>query len=113
VLLTQQISATRHTLVASRQQLGANLRLLYKQGDTDPLAVVLGAESLSDAVDQIDALNRVADQSEQIVATTTAAQIRLGRLRSKRLAISDRADNGRASSGSAPVPPPNGPAISG
>jgi len=81
VLLTQQISATRHTLVASRQQLGANLRLLYKQGDTDPLAVVLGAESLSDAVDQIDALNRVADQSEQIVATTTAAQIRLGRLR--------------------------------
>jgi 3D (Asp-Asp-Asp) domain-containing protein len=79
--LIQQITATRHTLVTSRQQLGANLRLLYKHGDTDTLAVMLGAVSLSDALSQIDDLNRVADQSEQIVATTTAAQTHLAQLR--------------------------------
>lgn len=79
-LLAQQISATRRTLAVSQQQLGANLRLLYKQSDTDPLAVMLGAESFSDALTQIDALNRVADQSEQVVAATSAAQARLAQL---------------------------------
>jgi len=80
-MLAQQIAATRHSLAASQQQLGANLRLLYKQGDTDTLAVMLGATSLSDAITQIDDLNRVADQSEQVVAATTAARTRLAGLR--------------------------------
>jgi len=81
VLLAQQIAATEHTLAVSQQQLGANLRLLYKQGDTDPLAVMLGAASLSDAITQLDDLNRVADESEQVVADTTAARTRLADLR--------------------------------
>jgi cystine transport system substrate-binding protein len=81
VLLAQQIAATKHTLVISQQRLGSNLRLLYKQGDTDPLAVMLGATSLSDAITQLDDLNRVADQSEQVVAETTAARTRLAGLR--------------------------------
>ena len=81
VLLAQQIAATKHAVDASQQQLGANLRLLYKQGDTDPLAVMLGAASLSDALTQLDDLSRVADQSEQVVAETTAARTRLAGLR--------------------------------
>ncbi len=81
VLLAQQIAAAKHSLAISQQQLGANLRLLYKQGDTDPLAVMLGATSLSDAITQLDDLNRVADQSEQVVAETTAAHTRLAGLR--------------------------------
>jgi len=79
--LTLQIAVTRNTLALSQQQLGENLRTLYKQGDTDPLAVMLGAQSLSDAITQIDGLNRVADQSRQVVAVSTAAQTRLSRLR--------------------------------
>ena len=43
-MLTQQIAATKHSLTVSQHQLGANLRLLYKQGDTDTLAVMLGEE---------------------------------------------------------------------
>lgn len=81
VLLAQQITATKHALAVSQQQLGANLRLLYKQGDTDPLAVMLGAASFSDALTQLDDLSRVADQSEQVVAETTAARTRLAGLR--------------------------------
>jgi 3D (Asp-Asp-Asp) domain-containing protein len=80
-LIAQNIAATTGTLAVSRQQLGANLRTLYKQGDTDPLAVMLGSQSLSDALTQIDDLNRVARESEQVVAVTSAAQVRLGRLR--------------------------------
>ena len=81
LLLSQQIAATKHTLSVSQQQLGANLRLLYKQDDTDPLAVMLGATSLSDAVTKLDDLRRVADQSERVVAESTAARTRLATLR--------------------------------
>src|SRR3954469_24368308 len=78
--LAQQLSAARHTLEVSQQRLGENLALLYKQGDIDELAVVLGAESLDDAVTRVDDLNRVVDQSKQFVAATTEAQARLGTL---------------------------------
>jgi len=80
VVLAQQIAATKQALAVSQQQLGANLRLLYKQGDTDPIAVMLGATSLSDAITQLDDLNRVADQSEQVAAETAAARVRLAGL---------------------------------
>lgn len=82
-LLSQQLSATQRTLQSSRQRLGQNLRMLYEQGDsTDALTVMLGAKSLDDAVTTIDDLTRVADQSRQVVEVTSAARIRLGRLRS-------------------------------
>jgi cystine transport system substrate-binding protein len=82
-LLSQQLSATQRTLQSSRKRLGENLRTLYEQGDsTDALAVMLGAKSLDDAVTTIDDLTRVADQSRQVVAATSAAQTRLDQLRS-------------------------------
>jgi 3D (Asp-Asp-Asp) domain-containing protein len=83
VLLSQQLSATQRTLRSSRKLLGQNLRTLYEQGDsTDALAVMLGAKSLDEAVTTIDDLTRVADQSRQVVEVTSAAQVRLSRLRS-------------------------------
>ncbi len=85
-LLRQQLSATRETLRASQHQLGMNLRLLYKQGDVSALAVVLGAQNLDEAVTKLDALNRVADESQAVVHTTSTAEVRLGRLRSTLLA---------------------------
>jgi len=80
--LMQQIAATRQTLAASRRSLGANLRLLYEHGDTDPVAVFLGAQSLDEAVTTIDGLKRVTDQSSRFVRTTVVAAQRLQSLRS-------------------------------
>ena len=65
----------------SQQRLGDNLSMLYKQGDVSALAVMLGSQSLDDAVTRLDDLNRVADQSREVVAVTTDAQSRLARLR--------------------------------
>jgi 3D (Asp-Asp-Asp) domain-containing protein/predicted nucleic acid-binding Zn-ribbon protein len=76
-LLGRQISATSRTLAASQQELGQNLSTLYKQGGVSALAVVLGADSLDDAMSKLDALNSVADESERVVAATRAAQSRL------------------------------------
>jgi cystine transport system substrate-binding protein len=80
-LLAQQLSATRQTLATSQEQLGQNLRTLYKQGDVSALAVMLGAYSLDDALSELDALNSVADESQHVVEVVREAQSRLARLR--------------------------------
>jgi len=80
-LLAAQIAATRHTLAMSQRNLGANLRTLYEAGDPDPIAVILGAESLSDAVTTLDSLKRVADQSNRFVLASASAEQRLSHLR--------------------------------
>jgi 3D (Asp-Asp-Asp) domain-containing protein len=79
--LAMQISATKRTLTVSQKHLGANLRLLYERGDTDPLAVILGAESLTEAVSTIDGLKRVTDQSSRFVRASLLAEQRLQVLR--------------------------------
>jgi 3D (Asp-Asp-Asp) domain-containing protein len=76
-----QLSVTRHTLSVSQRELGLNLRMLYKQGDISTLAVVLGAQNLDEAVTKLDALRNVADESRKVVETTSAAQLRLARVR--------------------------------
>ena len=80
--LKQHLAATLGTLHASRAQLAANLRSLYKRGSVNTLAVVLGAQSLDDAVSQIDTLNAVTDQNREVVTITTRAETRLTALRS-------------------------------
>jgi 3D (Asp-Asp-Asp) domain-containing protein len=79
--LAQQIAAAKRTLVVSQRNLGASLRTLYEQGDTDPLAVIFGAESLNEAVNTLDGLKHVTDQSNEFVETSLVAQHRLQALR--------------------------------
>jgi peptidoglycan DL-endopeptidase CwlO len=78
--LRQQVAATRHTLATSQRELAQNLSLLYKQGDVDELAVMLGAQSLDEALTRIDDLNRVAAASDQVVEVTTQARTQLAEL---------------------------------
>jgi 3D (Asp-Asp-Asp) domain-containing protein len=80
LLLAEQLGVTKTNLVVSQQLLGRNLRMLYEQGQQDPLAVVLGATSLDDAVTKLDDLTHIADASKQIVDATTAAQDRIAQL---------------------------------
>jgi peptidoglycan DL-endopeptidase CwlO len=91
-LLEQQITATRRTLRVSRNALGNNLRMLYKQGDVNALAVVLGAQSLDDAVTRLDELSSIADESRQVMQVATQAQSRLETLRVSMLERRDRID---------------------
>lgn len=79
--LTAELAAARRTLVVSQRRLGDHLRTLYEEGDVDPLAVVLGATSLADALSRLDGLSRAADESRQVVAAAEAARTRLARLR--------------------------------
>jgi cystine transport system substrate-binding protein len=78
--LRLRAQATRATLAVSQHMLADDLRRLYKQGDVNALAVMLGSDSLDDALSRLDSLNAVADQSDQVVYVTTAARSRLSAL---------------------------------
>ena len=70
----QRLGAARQTLKVSERSLAARLQLLYEQGDTDPLAVVLGASSVADALGNLDSLDRIADQDRLVIAQTQEAK---------------------------------------
>ena len=87
--LESELGADRTSLKTSQHQLALELRVAYQQGNVNPVAVVLGAQSLSKGLSQLDDLSRVASQSGQIVAATSAANVRLLRSQ-RRLAAEER-----------------------
>lgn len=73
----RQLEIARDNNQAAHAQLGQRLRQLYVEGDVDPLAVLLGAESLDEALSALDGLNRLADQDTQIIDQLTRARTEL------------------------------------
>jgi 3D (Asp-Asp-Asp) domain-containing protein len=74
VLTAKRLRIARHDAAAAEAQLGARLRQLYEQGQTDPLAVLLGAQSLDDALAGLDALDRSASLDRQLIQETRLAR---------------------------------------
>jgi 3D (Asp-Asp-Asp) domain-containing protein/septal ring factor EnvC (AmiA/AmiB activator) len=72
-----QLDLARDNMATARTQLGARLRQLYVEGEVDPLAVLLGAESLGDALSALDGLSRLAEQDTQIVDQLARARVAL------------------------------------
>ncbi len=64
--LRRQFQAARSTMLAAESRLGEQLRILYEQGEPDPIAVVLGATSLQDAIDGLE-LVRSATHATKLV----------------------------------------------
>ena len=87
--LRSELHAAEASLQAGRRHLALALRALYERGNVDPVAVVLGAKSLTTGIRQLDDLSRVADHSRRIVAATAAAHRRL-LLAQQRLAGEER-----------------------
>jgi 3D (Asp-Asp-Asp) domain-containing protein len=79
--LRQELGAARATLHISQGRLAVSLRSLYERGDVNAVAVLLGATSLANGLQQLDDLKNVADQSRRMVAATTVARHRLLRSR--------------------------------
>jgi 3D (Asp-Asp-Asp) domain-containing protein len=74
VLTAKRLRIARHDAAAADTRLGARLRALYEQGQTDPLAVLLGAQSLDEALSRLDALDRSASLDRQLIHETRAAR---------------------------------------
>jgi cell wall-associated NlpC family hydrolase len=78
--------AKRHVLLAkntnkvAQKTLSDRLVALYVNGgESNALEVILGAESLDDLLDRVDAANRVSDQDSRIVAAVRQARASLAK----------------------------------
>ena len=70
----------QRTLRVAERQLALRLHTAYEQGQTDALAVMLGASSIDDAITSLDDLNRTAQLDRRISADTRRARAALRRL---------------------------------
>jgi 3D (Asp-Asp-Asp) domain-containing protein len=77
--LERRHAAAQATLHEAHRLLALRLRTLYEAGNTDPLAVVLGAGSLQEALDGLDGLSYAAQQDRRIIAQSLAARRELAR----------------------------------
>ncbi len=67
----------RHTLRISRSRLADRLRLLYEQGPSDPMSVLVGATSVDDAINRIESLHRIAGLDQEVIDAAKSARARL------------------------------------
>jgi cystine transport system substrate-binding protein len=68
-----QLRAARRTVGASQNRLADLVRALYEQPGHDPLAILLSATSLDEALTALDGLDRAAAQNERIIAQAQGA----------------------------------------
>ena len=73
-LTAKRLGIARHDVATAQAQLAQRLRDLYEQGQTDPLAILLGARSLDEALAGIDNLNRAAQLDRRLIRETRAAR---------------------------------------
>jgi peptidoglycan DL-endopeptidase CwlO len=68
-LNTHHLSIAKHNLVVAQRRLGDRLRAMYTQPeDNSTLAILLGAHSLGEFVDNVQTVNSIASQDTQVMA---------------------------------------------
>ena len=73
----RSLLGARHTLATAERQLAHRLLVLYEQGDADPLAVLVGAKSIDDAITGLENVHRIAGQDRIVIDRAKAARLRL------------------------------------
>lgn len=79
--LQLRLDVTQQNARVANRRIAVLVRNLYEQQTSDPLAIVLGAQSLDDAITTLDDLNRSAQTHHQIAQTSRDAKISLTALR--------------------------------
>jgi cystine transport system substrate-binding protein len=72
--LARELRVAQHGTFVAQRELAAQLRTLYAQGNVEPLELVLAAKNITQALDEIDNLNRVSGQSEDVLRQVEAAR---------------------------------------
>jgi murein DD-endopeptidase MepM/ murein hydrolase activator NlpD len=86
-LQTEHLRFLRGQYATAVSRVNRRVVQLYEEGEHSAIEVVLGARSLSDALDRLDYMNAVADQDREIVSQVTAAreQTRSARARTAKI----------------------------
>jgi 3D (Asp-Asp-Asp) domain-containing protein/peptidoglycan hydrolase CwlO-like protein len=72
-----RLAAARQTMATAQRQLGAQLRYLYEQGTPDPIAVVLGATSIENAIDTLNAVHSARRTTQAVLGQARSARAAL------------------------------------
>jgi 3D (Asp-Asp-Asp) domain-containing protein len=86
----QRLGIARRTFSAAQRQLAERLRTVYEQGDSDPLAIVLGAKTLDDALSGLETVNAAAATDRNVVAQARASRIAYLKLQRKLAARAEK-----------------------
>jgi 3D (Asp-Asp-Asp) domain-containing protein len=76
----EELQIVRSALQATQRALAKRLQSIYEDGDTDTLAVVLGAQSLDEALSAIETIDVAATQDEDLLGRARSASKRLASL---------------------------------
>lgn len=80
LLMRHELALTGHAHAVSQRRLAQRLKALYEQTQPDPVAIILGARSVNEAISNIDELDRTARQELAIVNETASTRRALTRL---------------------------------
>jgi 3D (Asp-Asp-Asp) domain-containing protein len=75
--LRQALAIARRGSRIAQQRLASRLRLLYEQGNVEPLEIVFGAKSLDEAITNIENLSRATGESDGLIRQLETARTRL------------------------------------
>ena len=75
--LTHQLRIAKRGTHLAQNRLAARLRILYEQGNVEPLEIVFGAKNLDEAMTSLESLNRASAQSESVLRELQTAKTRL------------------------------------
>jgi len=82
VSLRLSLKLARRTIAATRRTLADRARAIYESGEiNDPIAIMLGAESIDDAVTRLEGLQQVTNQQNAVLRQSQQAQAKLLRLK--------------------------------
>jgi 3D (Asp-Asp-Asp) domain-containing protein/peptidoglycan hydrolase CwlO-like protein len=70
----RRLTIARRSLSSAQHTLSVRVQQLYEQGDSDPVAVVLGSTSVNQALNSLDTMNRVASQDKLVIKQTQQAR---------------------------------------
>ncbi len=77
----KRLTIARNALNVSESRLAELVRALYEQpGQADPLAILLGAATLEEALTGLDSLSRAAGENNRIIEQARSSRSRLGAL---------------------------------
>ena len=75
----RRLTIARRSLKAAQRALELRVQQLYEQGDDDPVAVLLGSTSVSEAFNKLDTIGRISDVDRLVLAQTRDARQRYQR----------------------------------
>ena len=70
-----QLDLARRAVARADQRLAARLQALYIEGEVDPLAVLLGAQSFEEAITTLEGFDDVAHQDREILAQVRTTRV--------------------------------------